>query len=359
MNANPFLGVVLHAIGGVAHGSFYAPLRKLRHWRWETGWLVQGLAAWVITPWLIAEITGTHPLTVLRQSPGKSLALAYLFGMMWGFGSLTFGLTMRYLGMSLGMAVALGYCAACGTLIPPLVQGTFGTMLSTMAGWMVLGGVAVCLAGIGLCGYAGVRKEREMTALEKSAAISEFSLVKGFIVATFSGIMSAGFAYGIKFGQPVAEVARNLGAADIFKNSPVFIVVMAGGFTVNCVWCLILNVRNNSMADYIRINAADGGGRAKGRSVITLNYLLAMAAGVIWYTGFFFYGMGTTKMGKYDFSSWSIHLAFVIVFSTICGLIALEWKGVSRRTMWWVIVAILVLIVSTVVTGFGNALAAK
>ena len=121
-----------------------------------------------------------------------------------------------------------------------------------------------------------------MTTLEKSAAISEFSLGKGFLVATFSGIMSAGFAYGIKWGQPIAEVSRNLGAAEIFKNAPVFVVVMAGGFTVNCVWCLMLNVRNNSMADYIRIKAADGCASAKGRSVITLNYILAMAAGVIW-----------------------------------------------------------------------------
>jgi len=359
MMANPFLGVCLHAIGGVAHGSFYAPLRKLRHWRWETGWLVQGMAAWVVTPWLVATVTGTQPLTVLQQSPVKNLALACLFGMMWGFGSLTFGLTMRYLGMSLGMAVALGYCAAFGTLIPPLVQGTFGVLLSTAAGWMVLAGVAVCLLGIGLCGYAGIRKEREMTTLEKNAAISEFSLIKGFLVATFSGIMSAGFAYGIKWGQPIAELARNLGAADIFKNAPVFIVVMAGGFTVNCAWCLILNWRNHSLRDYITIRDSHGSRPQNGKTVMTANYLLAMAAGVIWYTGFFFYGMGTTKMGRYDFSSWSIHLAFVIVFSTLCGILALEWKGVSRRTMGWVFLAIFVLILSTVVTGFGNALAAK
>jgi L-rhamnose-H+ transport protein len=359
MNSNPLLGVVLHAIGGVAHGSFYAPLRKVRQWSWETGWLVQGVAAWVVTPWLVAFLTGTHPLSVLQQSPVRSLALAYGFGMMWGFGSLTFGLTMRFLGMSLGMAVALGYCAAFGTLIPPLVQGTFGILVSTPAGWMVLSGVAVCLIGIGLCGYAGIRKERELTVAEQSAAIAEFSLLKGFAVATFSGIMSAGFAYGIKWGQPIAEVAKTMGATDIFKNAPVFIVVMAGGFTVNCVWCLFLSWRNRSLRDYIEIRAKDGSGPAAGTSVMVANYLLAMTAGFIWYTGFFFYGMGTTKMGQYDFSSWSIHLAFVIVFSTVCGLLALEWKGVSRRTLGWVGLAIVLLILSTVVTGFGNVMATK
>ena len=359
MIANPLLGVCLHAIGGVAHGSFYVPLRKLRHWRWETGWLVQGSAAWLVAPWLVAMVAGTHPLAVLQHSPVRNLVLAYLFGMMWGFGSLTFGLTMRYLGMSLGMAVALGYCAAFGTLIPPLVEGKFGVLLTTASGWMLLAGVAVCLSGIGLCGYAGIRKERQMTAAQKNAAISEFSLVKGFLVATFSGIMSAGMAYGINWGKPIAAVALKLGAPDILKNAPVFIVVMAGGFTVNCVWCLLLNWRNRSLRDYLMIRDCNGDRPANGGAVMTANYLLATAAGVIWYTGFFFYGMGTTKMGSYDFSSWSIHLAFVIMFSTLCGILALEWKGVSRRTMQWVFVAILILTLSTVITGFGNALTKK
>ena len=278
---------------------------------------------------------------------------------MWGFGSLTFGLTMRYLGMSLGMAVVLGYCAAFGTLIPPLVQGTFGVLLSTLSGWMVLVGVAVCLLGISLCGYAGIRKEREMTSTEKNAAISEFSLIKGFLVATFSGIMSAGFAYGIQWGQPIADLALDLGAPNIFKNAPVFIVVMTGGFTVNCAWCLILNWRNNSLRDYIVIKHPDGSRPGTGNAVIAANYLLASVAGIIWYAGFFFYGMGTTKMGRYDFTSWSIHLAFVIMFSTVCGILALEWKGVSRRTIQWVLLGIFVLVLSTVITGLGNALAIK
>jgi len=358
MPANTFLGVFLHAIGGVAHGSFYAPLRKVRHWRWETSWLLQGVAAWVVTPWLAAVLTGTRPLAVLLQSSIKSLGLVYLFGVMWGFGSLTFGLTLRYLGMSLGMAVALGYCAAFGTLIPPLVQGTFLAMLSTAAGWMVIGSIAVCLSGIGLCGYAGVRKERELSTMEKNAAISEFSLIKGYLVATFSGIMSAGFAYGIKWGQPIASLARDLGAPDIFKNAPVFIVIMAGGFSVNCAWCLILSIRNRSLRDYIAIQAPEGSFPGTGSAVMVANYLLATVAGVIWYTGFFFYGMGTTKMGRYDFSSWSIHLAFVIVFSTLCGIIALEWKGISRRSMQWLFLGIFILILSTVIAGFGNATAA-
>jgi L-rhamnose-H+ transport protein len=379
MNNNPLLGVLLHAIGGVAHGSFYAPLHKVKQWAWESGWLVQGVAAWLLTPWLVALLSGTRPLHVLAHSPLRSLALAYLFGAMWGFGSLTFGLTMRYLGMSLGMAVALGYCASFGTLIPPLAEGTFSSLLFTPGGQVVLLGVAICLGGIGLCGYAGLRKERELTAEQQRRNIAEFALGKGFLVATFSGIMSAGFAYGIKCGQPIAQVAADAGAAELLKNTPVFIVVMAGGFTVNCIWCLWLNVRNGSLGDYFDTcsSRADdcqplvscGDGEAATAVAVALpatsvtplvgNYLYAVSAGAIWYTGFFFYGMGTTQMGRLDFASWSIHLAFVIVFSTLCGILAMEWKGISRRTAWLVTAAIVILIVSTMVTGWGSQLASQ
>ncbi len=345
MNANPFLGVLLHGIGGVAHGTFYAPLHKVKRWSWESGWLVQGVAAWVAAPWVVAAALGTRPLDALLQSPPRSLLLSYLFGAMWGFGSLTFGLTMRYLGMSLGMAVAQGFCATFGTLIPPLVAGQFERLCTTPSGLTVLGGVLVCLFGIAQCGLAGMRKERELTEEQKKEGIREFALVKGFLVAVFSGIMSAGFAYGINAGQPIARKAAELGAADLFKNSPVFIMVMGGGFTVNFVWCLILNVRNRSLRDYV--------------SGPAFNYLFAAAAGVTWYTGFFFYGMGTTQMGKYDFSSWSIHLAFVIVFSTLCGILLKEWKGVSRRTAWLVTAGIVVLLLSTLVTALGNFMAPR
>lgn len=349
MSANPFLGVVMHAVGGVAHGTFYAPLHRVKKWSWESFWLVQGLAAWVIAPWLVATIAGTQPIDVLTSSPRRSLMLAYGFGVMWGFGSLTFGLTMRYLGMSLGMAVALGFCATFGTLIPPIVGQQIGQLCTTAGGLTILTGVVVCLIGIGQCGLAGKRKESELTDEQKKEGVKEFALVKGFGVAVFSGIMSAGFAYGINAGKPIAERALALGAPELFTNSPVFIVVMAGGFTVNCIWCLLLNLKNKSLHEYLSFDKAP----------IGANVFYAASAGLIWYTGFMFYGMGTTKMGEHDFSSWSIHLAFVIVFSTLCGIWLKEWQGVSRKTMALVWLGLAILILSTVITGWGNYLSSS
>jgi L-rhamnose-H+ transport protein len=342
------LGVILHAIGGFAAGSFYIPFRKVARWAWESYWLIQGVLAWVIAPWVMASITCPDLVHVLRSATPKSLILAYLFGAIWGIGGLTFGLSMRYLGMSLGYAVALGFCAAFGTLVPPIADGTIREMVATPHGLAVIAGVAVCLLGIAFCGWAGMTKERELTDEQKTETIREFSFAKGFAVAVFAGIASAFMAFALQAGKPIAELAIRHGSATLYQNNPVFIVVMAGGFTTNFIWCAILNSRNRTWGDYL-------GGPAKSQLG---NYFFAGLAGVIWYCQFFFYGMGTTKMGKYDFSSWTIHMAFIIVFSNLWGILFREWKGTSKRTHALVWTGIGVLVLSTVVVGYGNYLKA-
>ncbi len=344
MPPNPFLGVLLHAIGGLAAGSFYTPLRKVRRWSWESYWLFMGLVAWIVTPCLVAWLTTPRLVSVLAESPKSSLGWAYFFGAVWGVGSATFGLTMRYLGIALGMAVALGFCAIFGFLIPPLFKGELAGFAASGSGQIILGGVVVCMAGIAVCGWAGVRKEREVSEEEKKESVEEFALVKGLIVAVIAGVMSAGFAYGIQAGQPIAKVALEAGVNPLFQNNASLLVITSGGFTVNLVWCLVLARKNRSLGDYV-----------KGPPRIQLaNYLLCALGGSIWYFQFFFYGMGTTRMGEYDFSSWTLHMAFIIVFSNLWGMALREWKGCSRRTLWMVGGGIAVLVASTMIIGEGN-----
>ena len=228
-------------------GSFYVPFGHVKRWPWEIYWLMMGVVAWVFMPVLAAWPTVPDLPAILLHSPVRSLVLAYAFGAMWGVGAVTFGLSMRYLGISLGMAVVVGLCAAFGTLVPPLVNGQFGQLAATHAGQTVLSGVAICLVGIAVCGRAGIRKERELTAEQKQKSVKEFALVKGFVVATVSGVMSAGMVYGIHAGKPIARLAVDLGTAHVYQNNPVFVVVMAGGFTVNSIFCLILSLRNRSI----------------------------------------------------------------------------------------------------------------
>ncbi len=386
MNPNPFLGVFFHWLGGLASGSFYVPYRGVRKWAWETYWLAGGFFSWIIAPWVLVSLLTPAPLAVLRETPGSTLFWSYFFGAMWGLGGLTFGLTMRYLGMSLGMGVALGYCAAFGTLMPPIFRGEFFTkVVGTASGQVILIGVAVCLAGIAVAGIAGMSKEREMSEELKKASIKEFNFRKGLLVATFSGVMSASFSYGLAAGDPIKELALKRGTPVLWQGLPVLVVVLLGGFTTNLIWCVLLNIRNRTGYQYftseIRRNSLSrdqetiietaidapseevvehAGARRNDleRAPILSNYLFCALAGTTWYMQFFFYTMGETQMGNFRFSSWTLHMASIIIFSTLWGIFLREWRGSSTRTRSLLTVGLSLLVLSTVVVGYGNYLGA-
>ena len=224
------LGVFLHSVGGFAAGSFYIPYKKVRNWAWESYWLTGGLFAWILVPIIVAFATVPGLLSVLGGAETKSIVYSYVFGLLWGIGGVTFGLSMRYLGMSLGYAIALGFCAVFGTIIPPIYDRTFVGMLNSVSGLTTLGGVAVCLGGIAACGWAGMCKENELSAEQKKATIAEFHFTKGLLVAIFAGVMSACMAFGIVAGKGIAELAVKAGTKELWQNSPVFVVVFLGGF---------------------------------------------------------------------------------------------------------------------------------
>src|ERR1700758_5203392 len=224
MNPNPALGVFLHWLGGLASGSFYVPYKGVKHWAWETYWLAGGFFSWIIAPWILASFLTRDLLAVLGSAPKSTLFWAFFFGLLWGVGGLTFGLTMRFLGLSLGMAVVLGLCAAFGTLMPPIFDGVFMTqVLGTKSGQVILFGIFVCLVGIAIAGLAGIYKERAMSPAQQKAAIKEFDLKKGLAVATLSGVMSACFAYGLRAGRPIKILTLQHGTPTLSQGLPVLV----------------------------------------------------------------------------------------------------------------------------------------
>lgn len=379
---NPFLGVFFHWLGGLASGSFYVPYKGVKKWAWEVYWLVGGFFSWVICPWLLASTMTSDLFGVLGQQSATTLWWTYFFGAMWGFGGLTFGLTMRFLGMSLGMGVALGYCAAFGTLLPPILKSfipsipvaeTIGQIASTTPGQITLAGVGVCLLGIGIAALAGLTKEREMPEEEKKKAIKEFSFTKGILVATFSGIMSAGFSFALTAGAPIGEASAAAGTSTLWTGLPKLCVVLAGGFTTNFIWCVLLNIKNRTGYQYFsktvrpeHAGLAGGGGehgpaagaaKAAGTDLSVpwlRNVLFSALAGTTWYLQFFFYTMGETQMGKFSFASWTLHMASIIIFSTMWGWIFHEWKGSSKKAHTLIATGIATLIISTIVIGVGT-----
>lgn len=349
MDGNPALGVVFHWLGGFASASFYVPYKRIKLWSWEVFWLVGGIFSWLIAPWVFASLRTQDLLGVLSSAPISTLLWCWFWGAMWGFGGLTFGLTMRYLGLSLGMAVSLGLTTVIGTMGPPIFHGAMGEIASRTSGQLTLLGIVITLVGIVVVARAGQAKDRDLAG-KTSEGVAEFDLHKGLLIAIFSGVMSGCFAWGLDAGQPIRDLTLAAGTDPLSQGLPVLCVVLAGGLTTNLFWCALLIFRDRSYGEFFNRSSNEAGNKAP----LLANYLLAMLGGTLWYFQFFFYTMGESQMGRYGFSSWTLHMASIILFSTLWGFALKEWSGVSRRTRTLVIMGITLLMCATLVIGAGN-----
>lgn len=375
------LGVIFHFVGGFASGSFYMPYKKVKGWSWESFWIVGGLFSWLIVPPLAAYLTIPGFMDIIRASSSDVLGTTFLMGLLWGIGGLTYGLGVRYLGVSLGSSIILGLCSVFGALVPAVFyyfnpkdgKDTIADLFGTQWGLTVMGGLLLCVVGIIICGKAGGMKDKDLMKNEElhsdseaigahgekltkklhiDASGSEFLLVKGLILAIISGVLSACFSFGIEAGSSMGKVANDIWKASnpgeagefLFKNNVIFVVILWGGLTTNFIWCMILNARNKSFGDY-----------TNKKSPLIKNYLLCALGGTMWFLQFFFYGMGESKMGN-GASSWILHMSFIILVANTWGIVLKEWKGVSAKTRTTIIIGIATIIASVIIVGVGNSL---
>lgn len=349
---NVILGIIYHSLGGVAAGSFYMPFNKVKGWNWESYWIVGGIFSWLIVPPIAAYLTIPGFVDIIATSSSQILFITFLMGLIWGIGGLSYGLGIRYLGMSLGNSVILGFCAAFGAIVPSVYyifnptagKISFTDMLASQSGQLVLLGVLVCLVGIVICGKAGMMKERELSEDQQKASVPEFSLVKGLIIAILSGILSSFMNYGIEAGKPMADVAVSHGCNPLFQNNVAFIVIFWGGLTTNLIWTTILSLRNKSYGDFTNKSTP-----------IMHNLMFSAFAGITWFMQFFLYGMGESKLGN-GASSWILHMATIILTANMWGIYRKEWKGVAPKTKWTIATGIVIILFAVVLVGIGNSI---
>ena len=333
---NTLIGLLIIAVGSFGQSSSYVPINKVKGWSWENFWLVQGIFAWLVFPLLGALLAIPADGSLIELWGAGGALPAIIYGVLWGVGGLTFGLSMRYLGVALGQSIALGTCAGFGTLFPAIFAGKD---LFHGDGLMLLIGVCITLAGIAIIGYAGSLRSKNMTEEEKKAAVKDFALTKGLAVALLAGVMSACFNLGLESGNEVLAKAREAGASDLFALNPVILLVTLGGFCTNAVYCIFQNVKNGTGKDYFSVS---GG-------TLLNNVLFCALAGVLWYSQFFGLGMGKSYFSDSPVMlafSWSILMSLNVIFCNVWGILLKEWKGVDRRTIVVLITGMCILILS-------------
>ena len=337
---NTVIGLLIIALGSMGQSSSYVPINKIKEWSWENFWLMQGIFAWLVFPLLGALISSSFPDLIEIYSTNSSAAWQSVgYGVLWGIGGLTYGLSMRYLGIAMGQSVALGTCAAFGTLIPAVMSGM---NLLSPEGLVLLLAVAVTLVGIALVGYAGSLRSKNMSEEEKRKAIKDFALKKGLLIALLSGVMSACFSLGLNAGIPIKEAAIAKGAKELFAQNPVTLLVTLGGFVTNFVYCTYMNRKNKTTGEIKRSS----------RPVLINNLLFCALAGLLWYSQFFGLGMGQSffEPGSVMMAfSWSILMSLNVVFSNVWGIILKEWVGSGKKAVAFLALGMAILIFSLII----------
>jgi L-rhamnose-H+ transport protein len=308
---------------------------------------------------LAAYLTIPDFTSIIASTEASTLSITYFFGVLWGIGGLTYGLGVRYLGVSLGSSIILGLCSVFGALIPSVYydynptagKDSFTDIVNSSWGQMVLLGILICIIGIIICGKAGMMKERDLKLKGKSADDSEFKIGLGLFVSIVSGVLSACFAFGIDAGKDMAINANSIwknanpGEGEfLFQNNVTYVVILLGGLTTNLIWCMLLNFRNKTFHDY-----------TNSKTPLLRNYIFSAIAGTTWFLQFFFYGMGESRLGNGP-SSWILHMAFIILVANLWGLALNEWKGVTKKTFVTVLTGIFFIILSILVVGYGNSI---
>lgn len=325
------IGLLIIAVGAFCQSSCYVPINKIKNWSWESYWIVQGVFAWLVFPFLgaLLAVPDGHSLFEVYAAHPADALWAMFFGVLWGVGGLTFGLSMRYLGVALGQSISLGTCAGLGTILTPVFTGHIEEL--TMP---VIVGVIVTLLGIGIIGYAGNMKSATLSEEEKKKAVKDFNFTKGIFVALLAGFMSACFSIGLGFGQSLCFPE----SAEVYKTLPATLMVTAGGFLTNMVYCFYQNAKNKTWSDYVKT------------SLYVNNILFCALAGVLWYSQFFGLSLGKGFLVASPVLltfSWCILMSLNVTFSNVWGIILKEWKGCSAKTIWVLVLGLIVLIVSS------------
>jgi L-rhamnose-H+ transport protein len=346
MSTKLLTGLLLIAAGAFSSGSFAIPFGKIRHWHWESYWMIYSLGAYILFPLLACLILAPGFMDIYKMVPAVVLLKVFLLGAVYGIGNLAFGLSLRYLGISLGYALSLGLMLAIGTLVPPVIDGRLSQMISSSGGDLLIFGVIVACAGIGLSGLAGYMKDRKVSDLKKQKSLPEFDFVKGILAALLVGVTGSAMSLGFEQGIPIAESAGKAGVNELFITMPVMLLLLAGTMVTTAVWCIYLGKKHSTLSDYLP---------GETPKIVSFNYMFSLLAGFLWFIQFILFGMGKSKMGEYTFTSWGILMALTIFFATVWGLYRKEWKGATLKIYAIMVFSLLVIVISSFLIGISGS----
>lgn len=333
-----------HMVGAASAASFYAPIGKVTRWSWETTWAVAGIFSWVLLPIGVSQYFLPDFRAFYAGLDSDTVLKAFLFGGMWGIGNVSYGLTMRYVGMALGIGIAIGTTLVVGTLMPPFMHGRFLFLFTSKSGLVTLAGIIVALIGVAIVTYAGHQKEKQL-----GLSAEQFDLKKGLLLAVMCGIFSSGMSFAIDVSKPIEVAALKLGVPALYAALPSYVIIMGGGALVNFAYCIGRLALKSDLS--FRADCSQPA------SINVRNAAMAATGGTMWYLQFFFYAWGAANVPeRLAYVNWMLHMSGYVLFGGLVGLALREWAHVEKRPIAILWAGIVVIIVAANLVGLGMAI---
>lgn len=347
MESTIFMGIGLHALGGISAATCYISQKGAPKWSWQTYWIVTCLMAWFLMPLIVSAITVPELMSVLRETPPAVVLKISLLGAAYGFGGMAFAVAIRHIGFSLTYAIAIGISAVFGTVVPAMLNGTLISNFQKPGGLVVLAGFIVSVVGVAVCGKAGFMKEGELgEQKETESNAPKFDMKKGLGLVILAGVLSGIFGVAVAGGTEIDVIAMAHGAKEGFAGYAKYIFITGGTLVINLIWWGVVCVRKKTLREFVH--------HEEGRGKLALYYLMGIIAGALWFGQFIFYEQGHVRMGDFMFISWGIHMAMLVFFSFGVGLIFKEWNACNRKTIGVLLVGLLVLVSSFGLITYGS-----
>jgi len=328
-------------VGAASAAAFYVPIEKVKKWSWETTWAVAGLFSWILLPIGVSLLLLPDFHGFYASMDAHMLMKVAFFGAMWGIGNVSYGLTMRHLGISLGVGVAIGVVLVVGTLVPPILHGQAAALFHSRSGLFAMGGLLLAVIGVALVSYAGHQKE-----IQLRGELREFNLKLGIFLAVLCGIFSSGMAFAIDAAVPMKAAAMSLGVNPLYAALPSYVFIMGGGALVNMSYCFIRLAALERLS--LRADLSQPGG------TLLKNGAMAAAGGIMWYLQFFFYAWGQANIPeRLSYVNWMLHMSGYVLFAGLVGLALGEWAGVGSKPIRLLWAGVILLIVATNLVGLG------
>jgi L-rhamnose-H+ transport protein len=340
MNHHFLPGMSIIFFSGLLNGAFAMPMKYSRNWKWENFWLVFSVVGILLVPWTLALALVPHLFHVYAGVSPRALLLPMVFGLFWGFAQVTFGISLRMVGVALTFAVVSALGSLSGSLVPLLAFHPED--LLRPRGILLLVSIPFLIVGLILYAFAGRRREKEQRAQADGAQGAKSSFARGMALCLFTGIFASSFNLGFSFAGDVIKSSLHLGAGPLTSTYAVWSIVLGAGFIPNLAYCVYLVIQNRSL----RFFKASGWQREA---------LLSTTMALTWIGAVVIYGIGATLVGVYGTSiGYMLFVATSILLANAFGLMTGEWKGTSARTRNFLIAAVAFILTAIVILNLGG-----